>query len=61
MVLETFVNVRVDISEGSAWIPKVEVVLPTLQVPVQLLHQSRDRLVALPMIGHLVQLPPFLF
>jgi hypothetical protein len=37
MVLETFVNVRVDISEGSAWIPKVEVVLPTLQVPVQLL------------------------
>lgn len=57
---ETVANVRVDLPEGLAWIPKVEVVLPALQVSVQLLNQLRDRLVALPMIGHLVQLFPFL-
>src|SRR5260370_6323682 len=56
---ETVSNVRVDLTEGLAWIPKVEEVLPALQVPVQLLNQLRDRLVALPMIGHLVQLRRF--
>ena len=60
MLRETITNVRVDPSEGLAWIPKVEVVLPALQAPVQLRNQLRDRLVALPMIGHLVQLLPFL-
>jgi hypothetical protein len=40
MLRETVTNVRVDVSEGLAWIPKVEVVLPALQVPVQLLHQA---------------------
>src|ERR1039458_7399312 len=57
---ETVSNVRVDLAEGLPGIPKVEVVLPPFQVPVQLLNQLRDRLVALPMIGHLVQLLPFL-
>src|SRR5260370_3014846 len=57
---KTVSNVRVDLTEGLAWIPKVEVVLPALQVPVHLLNQLRDRLVTLPMIGHLVQLLPFL-
>src|ERR1017187_6959751 len=60
MLRETVTNVRVDLSEGLPWIPKVEVVLPALQVPIQLLYQLRDRLVALPMISHLVQLLPFL-
>src|ERR1035437_2537081 len=61
MLRETTTNVPVDVSEGLAWIPKVEVVLPALQVPVQPLNQLRDRLKALPMIGHLVQLlPPLL-
>src|SRR5450755_400953 len=60
MLRKTVSNVRVDLAEGLAWIPKVKVVLPALQVPVQLLNQLRDRLVALPMIGHLVQLFPFL-
>src|SRR5450759_5786727 len=41
---ETVSNVRVDLAEGHAWISKVEVVLPALQVPVQLLNQLRDRL-----------------
>src|ERR1039457_446636 len=57
---ETVSNVRVDLAEGHARIAEVEVVVPSLQVPVQLLNQLRDRLVALPMIGHLVQLFPFL-
>src|SRR5664280_3228104 len=60
MLRETTTNVPVDVSEGLAWIPKVEVVLPALQVPVQPLNQLRDRLAALPIIGHLVQLFPFL-
>src|SRR5664279_852225 len=60
MLRETTTNVPVDLSEGLAWIPKVEVVLPALQVPVQPLNQLRDRLKALPMIGHLVQLLPLL-
>src|ERR1035437_6492088 len=60
MLRETTTNVPVDVSEGLAWIPKVEVVLPALQVPVQPLNQLRDRLKALPMIGHLVQLLPLL-
>src|SRR5664280_754877 len=60
MLRETAADVRVDRSEGHAWIPKVEVVLPALQVPVQPLNQLRDRLAALPIIGPLVQLFPFL-
>src|SRR5450631_4143698 len=60
VLCETVSNVRVDLAEGLAWIPEVEVVLPALQLPVQLPNQLRDRLVALPMIGHLVQLLPFL-
>src|SRR5260370_18439671 len=60
MLRHTITNVRGDLAEGLAWIPKVEVVLPALQVPVHLLNQLRDRLVTLPMIGHLVQLLPFL-
>src|ERR1035438_8075951 len=35
MLREPTTNVPVDVSEGLAWIPKVEVVLPALQVPVQ--------------------------
>src|SRR5438445_2033100 len=60
MLRETITNVRVDLSEGYARISKVEVVLPTFQVPVQLLNQLRDRLKTLTMIRHLVQLFPFL-
>src|SRR5260370_32746760 len=60
MLRETVADVRVDLAEGLAWIPKVEVVLPAPQVPVQLRNQFRDRLMALPMISHLVQLLPFL-
>src|SRR5450756_2176057 len=60
MLRETITNVRVDPSGGLAWIPKVEVVLPALQVPVQPHKQLRDRLEALPMIRHLVQLFPLL-
>ena len=60
MLRETVARGRVDLWEGLAWIPQVEVILPALQAPVQLLYQFRDRLVALPMIGHLVQLLPFL-
>ena len=37
MLRETAPNVRVDLSEGYARISKVEVVLPTFQVPVQFL------------------------
>ena len=55
---ETVSNVRVDLSEGHARISKVEVVLPALQVPVQLLNQLRDRLVALPMISRKRQSKP---
>src|SRR5260370_11231641 len=55
---KTVSNVRVDLTEGLAWIPKVEVVLPALQVPVHLLNQLRDRLMPLPMIGPLVLLLP---
>jgi hypothetical protein len=50
MLRETATNVPVDVSEGLAWEPKVEVGLPALQVPVQPLDQLRDRLKALPMI-----------
>src|ERR1039458_8623831 len=57
---ETIANVPVDLSESLAWIPEVEVVPPAFQVPVHSLNQLRDRLEALPMIGHLVQLLPFL-
>jgi hypothetical protein len=60
MLRETITNVRIDLSEGHAGVPKVEVVLPALQVPVQLLNQYRDRFHALPMIGHFMQLLPFL-
>src|SRR5260370_2557526 len=60
MLRETVANVRVDLSEGLAWIPKVEVVLPARQVPVQLLNQFRDRLVAPPLIWPLLQLLPVL-
>src|SRR5712691_9838105 len=60
MLRETIPNVRVDLSEGHARISKIEVVLPSLQVPVQPLNQYRNWLRALPMIGHLVQLLPFL-
>jgi hypothetical protein len=60
MLRETIANVRVDLSEGHARVSKVEVVLPAFQVPVQLLNQLRDRLRALSMIGHLVQLFPLL-
>src|SRR6266536_2084457 len=56
----TITNVRVDRSEGHPRISKVKVVLPALQVTVQPLNQFRDRLEALPMIGHFVQLLPFL-
>src|SRR5258706_8569315 len=59
MLRETIANVRIDLSEGHSWISKFEVVLPSLQVPVQPLNQYRNRLEALPMIGHLVQLFPF--
>src|ERR1039458_9490863 len=60
MLRETTTNGPVDVSEGLAWKPKVEVVLPALQVPVQPLNQLRDRLKALAMIRHLVQLLPLL-
>src|ERR1035441_8497845 len=39
---ETAADVRVDLAEGHAWIPKVEVVLPALQVSVQPLNQVAD-------------------
>ena len=48
MLRETITNVRIDLTEGRPWIAKVEVVLPSLQVPVQPLNQVRDRLEALP-------------
>src|SRR5689334_20417709 len=60
MLRETASNARVDLSEGYARIPEVEVVLPAFQVTVQLLNQLRDRLKALPMIGHFMQLLPLL-
>jgi hypothetical protein len=50
MLRETIPNVRVDRSEGDARVPKVEVVSPALQVPVETLDQLRDGLRALPMI-----------
>ena len=51
MPRDTIASVRVDLSEGLAWISKVEVVLSPLQVPVQPLNQFRDGRAALPMIG----------
>src|SRR5260370_39627620 len=56
---ETVSNVRVDLTEGLAWIPKIEVVLPALQVPVQLLNQLRDRLWAPPEMRYIRQPFPF--
>src|ERR1035438_418724 len=50
MLRETTTNVPVDVSEGLAWIPKVEVVLPALQVPVQPLNQLRDRIAQLSLL-----------
>src|ERR1700682_785363 len=60
MLLETVHDVRVDLSEGDPRVAKVEVVLPAFQVPVQLLHQLRDRVHTLTMIRQLMQLLPFL-
>src|ERR1035437_4711134 len=60
MLRETISNVPVDLAESLAGMPKVKVVLPALQVPVQFLNQLRDRLAALAMVRHLVQLLPFL-
>src|ERR1035437_7842265 len=60
MLRETVASGRVDLAEGLAWIPKGEVFLPALHVPVQPLNQVRDRLAALPMTGHLVQFLPLL-
>jgi len=60
MLRETIANLRIDLSKGLPWIPKVEVVPPSFQAPVQLLNQLRDGLKTLPMIGHLVQLLPLL-
>ena len=59
MLLQTVSNVRVDLPEGLSRIAKIEVVRPAFQMPVQVLHQSRDRLITLPMVSHLMQFVPF--
>jgi hypothetical protein len=56
MLRESIANVPVDVTESLPGMPMVKVVLPTLQVPVQLLNQLRDRFATLTMIRHLVQL-----
>src|SRR5260370_30842981 len=56
---KTITNVQVDLSESHAWISEGEVVLPALQVPIELLNQVRERLPALTTIRHLMQLLPF--
>src|SRR5260370_16486844 len=53
---KTVSNVRVDLAEGLASIPKVELALPAPQVPAHLLNQLRDRLLTMPVVGHLSQL-----
>src|SRR5215831_1279429 len=61
MLRKSLTKVRVDRTESLPRIAEVEVVLPASQVPVDLLYQLRDRLEALPMIGHRVQLGPLPF
>src|SRR6202035_4484966 len=56
---KTITNVQVDLSESHAWISEGEVVLPAVQVSVELLNQVRERLPALMTICHLMQLLPF--
>src|ERR1051325_2155332 len=52
-------QVPIKLAKHAGGIPETEVVRPPSQVPIQLLHQPRDRLKALTRTRHLMQLLPF--
>src|SRR5882724_10544523 len=60
MLLETVMNVPIDRAKSLRGIAKIEVVLPAFHLPVHLVNQVRNGLIALPMISHLMQLLPLL-
>src|ERR1043166_902166 len=51
-------QVPIKLAKHAGGIPETEVVRPPSQVPIQLLHQPRDRLKALTRTRHLMQLLP---
>src|SRR6266581_9305446 len=60
MLDQATLNVALDLTVGAYGVPQGKVVRPSLQMPVQLPDQGRNRLKALTTIRHLMQLPPLL-
>ena len=58
MVDETPLNVALDLAVGAHGVPQGKIVRPSLQMPIHLSNQCRDRLETLMTIRHLMQLLP---